>query len=136
MDTAKIVPDNMSLFSILKYVKGSKEYTCFVTDITVGSADDEGVQGDLLIQVTKVEKSAGGWQTAKGHTQEGRAWPHALVHYTIVDNPDSALSELIKKEKENAEKEVAKQARMLEQADQNEVDEPIDGSATDVSLDS
>ena len=49
--------------------------------------------------------------------------PHTLVHYTIVDNPDSALSELIKKEKEKA----AKQARMLEQADQNELDEPIDG---------
>ena len=115
--------DQVSLFSILKYVKGSTEYTCFVTDITVpvGSADDEGVQGDLLIQVTKVEKSApsGGWQKAKGR----RALPHTLVHYTIVDNPDSALSELIKKEKEKA----AKQARMLEQADQNELDEPIDG---------
>ncbi|GMH88731.1 hypothetical protein TrST_g6190, partial [Triparma strigata] len=133
---------NVSLFSILKYVnvnvnvKGSKEYTCFVTDITapVGSADDEGVQGDLLIQVTKVEKSAesGGWQKAKGR----RARPHTLVHYTIVDNPDSALSELIKKEKENAEKVAAKQARMLEQADQNELDEPIGGGATDVSFDS
>ncbi|GMI48323.1 hypothetical protein TrCOL_g10507 [Triparma columacea] len=115
--------DQVSLFSILKYVKGSIEYTCFVTDITVpvGSADDEGVQGDLLIQVTKVEKSAtsGGWQKAKGR----RIRPHTLVHYTIVDNPDSALSELIKKEKEKA----AKQARMLEQADQNELDEPIDG---------
>ncbi|GMH51609.1 hypothetical protein TrRE_jg13325 [Triparma retinervis] len=127
---------NVSLFSILKYVKGSTEYTCFVTDITfpVGSADDEGVQGDLLIQVTKVEKSAtsGGWQKAKGR----RTLPHALVHYTIVDNPDSALSELIEKEKENAEKEAAKQARMLEQADQNELDETIDGGATDVSFDS
>jgi hypothetical protein len=123
---------NVSLFSILKYVKGSTEYTCFVTDITfpVGSADDEGVQGDLLIQVTKVEKSAtsGGWQKAKGR----RTWPHALVHYTIVDNPDSALSELIEKEKENAKG----CQRMLEQADQNELDETIDGGATDVSFDS
>ncbi|GMI00203.1 hypothetical protein TrVE_jg8515 [Triparma verrucosa] len=135
MDTAKIVPDNVSLFSILKYVKGSKEYTCFVTDITVGSADDEGVQGDLLIQVTKVEKSAesGGWQKVQGPL----AQPHALVHYTIVDNPDNALSELIKKEEENAEKEAAEQlAQMLEQADQNKLDEPTGERATDVSIDS